>query len=128
MSMAEGNPNPKKRKSWFVRLTLGFFGLVAALFVIVMIGSALMGAAPMFSAVSRLVVTVKPFFYFAHGVLIFLLWWYWAAVVESLSARGSITPVKKSALLRGRNQVILMLVAIEVFVVIGFPFRYIDFS
>lgn len=128
MSMTEENPKPKKRKSWFVRLTFGFFGLVAALIVIVMIGSALMGAAPMFSAVSRLVVTVKPFFYLAHCVLIFLLWWYWAAFVESLSARGSINAVKKAALLRGRNRAILMLVAIEIFVVIGFPFRYIDFT
>ena len=128
MSTTAENPNPKNRKSWFVRLTVGFLGLVAALIAIVVIGSALMGAAPMFSAVSRLVLTVKPFFYLAHCLTIVLLWWYWAVFVEWLSARGSISDVKKSALLHGRNRVILMLVAIEIFVVIGFPFRYIDFT
>ena len=101
---------------------------MAALIAIAMIGSALMGAAPMFNAVSSFVHTAKPFFYLAQCLTIFLLWWYWAVFVEWLSARGSITAVKKSALLRGRNRVIMMLVAIEVFVVIGFPFRYIDFS
>lgn len=128
MAIAGEQRRGTRRKSWFIRLTLTFLGFTAVLIVIVMIGAALMGAAPMFSAVSSLVDTAKPFFYLMQCVLIFLLWWYWEAFVEWLSARGSITPAKKPALLRGRNRVILMLVAIEVFVVIGFPFRYIDFS
>jgi hypothetical protein len=126
MAAAEENPNLKKRKSWFVRLTLGFLALVAGLTIVAMVGSSLMGTAPMFSAVSRVVGTVKPFFYLTQCVLIFLLWWYWAVFIEWLSSRGSISIARKPALLRGRNRVILMMVAIEVFVVMGFPFRYMN--
>jgi hypothetical protein len=128
MFMSPEKPNSRKGKSWFARLTLCFFGLLAALISIVMIGSALMGAAPMLSTVSRFIGTARPFFYLIQCVLIFLLWWYWSTFVDFLVARGFVSQPKKAALMHDRNRIILMLIAIEVFVVMGFPFRYMDLS
>jgi hypothetical protein len=92
----------------------------------VVVGSSLIGAVPMFDAVARVLGVARPYFYLFHCTLIFLVWWYWYPLVDRLAARGSMNAPKKAALQGARNRIVLMLVAIEVFVVMGFPFRFLS--
>lgn len=67
----------------------------------------------------------KPAFVAAHTLAIASLWWRWHQVIDWLASKGLVHPSNLSMATQQRNRVITMLVALELVVVLGFPFNLI---
>jgi len=66
---------------------------------------------------------LKPAFIALHVTLIALLWLHWSTVIRWLSRKSWVHPKNLDDVLTQRTRVVAMLCAIEIVMVIGFPFN-----
>lgn len=76
------------------------------------------------SALSRLLVSVKPAIVVLHLILIGTLFWRWGRTVAWLYRRGWIHPNNLALALSMRTRVAVLLLALEVLVVMRLPFAW----
>lgn len=101
------------------------FVLATALSIGLLLGLAMLSAGHLstLETFSAWLNVIKPAFIALHVTLIALLWLNWPAVVRWMAAKGWVHARNVEAVLTQRTRVVSMLCAIELILVIGFPFN-----
>lgn len=111
------------RPAW--RLLLGIALAFAATGALLGAATFLLGRGETLFAVGAAVARLKPYFVTLHWVLIGMLWWEWETVIDFLQARGKLHPGMREMALAARHRTVLMLLAVEVFIVMRLPLAWI---
>ena len=105
-----------KAAAWTMVLLLGLGAMTA-------IASITLGSMNWLASLKATLEQVRPYAIALHVSLIAVLWWKWGRVIDWMEAKGKVHPANKAAILASRHRTALLLLAVEVFVVIGFPFN-----
>lgn len=112
----------KRARAW--RLLVKFllcYGVLAGLFLV---ASLRFGPLRTLDAITDAVATARPYLHALQIATLFMLWWRWHALIEWMAKRSWVSVRAKPHVLAARNRIMLMLGAIQVLVVMGFPLRY----
>lgn len=117
---------PDRPRKWLrlLRVVVKFllcYGVLAALFVA---ASLRFGPTQTLDALANATAVARPYLHALQIATLFMLWWRWAALVEWMAKRHWVSARAKPHVLAARNRILLMLCAIQVLVVMGFPMRY----
>ncbi len=113
---------PSRRGALFLKTMLWMIAALAAIGVCTAAAVALMGSDMRLGTLQSWLWRIKPYACVIHLALIGWLWWKWDALMATLYATGRMHPSMKQAVLASRNRTVMMLLAVEVFVVMEFPF------
>lgn len=105
-----------KAAAWTMALLLGLGVMAAA-------AGMMLGSLDFLASLKAMLGQVRPYAIALHLSLIALLWQKWPRVISWLEAKGKVHPANKALILASRHRTALLLLAVEVFVVIGFPFN-----
>jgi len=105
-----------KAAAWTLALLVGLGVLAAA-------AGMMLGNLEFLASLKALLRQVRLYAIALHLSLITLLWQQWPSVIGWLETKGKVHPANKAAILASRHRTALLLLAVEVFVVIGFPFN-----
>ena len=111
-----------RRGALFLKTMLWMIAALAAIGVCTAAAVALMGCDMRLGALQTWLWRIKPYACVIHLALIGWLWWKWDALMATLYATGRMHPSMKQAALASRNRTVMMLLAVEVVVVMEFPF------
>ncbi|MBC7501855.1 MAG: hypothetical protein H7315_15375 [Herminiimonas sp.] len=107
---------------WTVAMVAAMGVCIAAAMAV--LGGVAGGELPL-TRITSWLATSRSYVSFIHLALLACLWWKWEALVNYFYATGRMTPEMKLAALGSRNRTLMLLLAFELFVVIGFPFAVI---
>ncbi|HEX7635288.1 MAG TPA: hypothetical protein VF427_08425 [Noviherbaspirillum sp.] len=105
-----------KAAAWTMVLLLGLGAMTA-------IASITLGSMDWLASLKATLGKVRPYAIALHVSLIAVLWLKWPRLIGWLDEKGKVHPANKAAILASRHRMALLFLAVEVFVVIGFPFN-----
>ena len=111
------------KKSPFLKVAAWTIVLLLVLGAVTAVAGMMLGSVERLVALKAMLEQVRPYAIALHLTLITLLWQKWPRIIGWLEARGKVHPSNKAAILASRHRTALLLLTVEVFVVIGFPFN-----
>jgi len=121
--LPEKNRRSAPQKNWFIRCLILFLTITGAIILLLIAGASVIGTTPMLGKVIALTTSIRPWLYSGQLSLIAVLWWKWSSFISWLAKRGTITEQMCGPLLASRHRIISAILAIQIFVVMGIPFR-----
>lgn len=101
------------------------FLLVAAILTLLLITGALfMGEKTMLAMVTSTMKSVRPWLYAFQLSVIGVVWLRWQSMVEWFYRRGKFRDATREALFGARHRIMSAILAFQLIVVMGIPFRY----
>ncbi len=115
--------NQRSRLFQAAKWTIATLAVVSMLAIVV---SLMVGNLETLASMTASLTMARPYIIALHLSLIALLWLRWPRFIGFLEAKGKVHPSNKAVVLASRNRIALLLLAVEVFVVIGFPFAFLN--